>query len=401
MRRFTNASELIGDLLDRFERHVEPRQILGRIDYENFQSISIADQDDCIAQIEALERAGGIELKRQREDGVEKIAHVKLADPSVLYHYLNRRPASQSATAALSPLRERSDPPEIFHAVLDEIHGNWSRNVSWSGLRPGQAQSMNRAVELAVALARQASEPTSSVIDYRSFSRRAVGDSKSLEKLMTPVANLLRRLFPELISDEDLSPEDVFASLGVARLPQPFLASGRFSFEGAEFPDLPYFGTPPEIAHRLTPLPPVSYILTIENYTSFVRHAREINREKNGVALYTGGFPARAILRTIVDIAERSEAPIFHWGDIDPGGLRIFVHVEQALRQRGMSLRPHLMNSELLRSHGRVEDRTARRLQAGKAQTSALAQLWDAMANDPDPSELEQEALEPQTPALE
>jgi hypothetical protein len=66
-----------------------------------------------------------------------------------------------------------------------------------------------------------------------------------------------------------------------------------------------------------------------------------------------------------------------------------------------MSLRPHLMNSELLRSHGRVEDRTARRLQAGKAQTSALAQLWDAMANDPDPSELEQEALEPQTPALE
>jgi hypothetical protein len=77
------------------------------------------------------------------------------------------------------------------------------------------------------------------------------------------------------------------------------------------------------------------------------------------------------------------------------------AQIEQAIRQRGMSLQSRVMNSELSQSHGRAGDRTARRLQAGKAQPSALAQLWDAMANDPTtPLELEQEALEPQSPAL-
>jgi hypothetical protein len=396
MRRFTSASELIGDLLDRLEKYTEPTQLLAYIDYEGFRSIG--EEDECITQLLALERAGGVKLKRLRKDGVESIAHVRLADPNVLYAHLNRLPAAQSSAEALSPLRNRRDLPENSGDLFDEVQNAWSRNVSWATLRSGQAGALNKAIDLALALGQLANESTVAAADYRSFSNKVVGDSKLLEKLVVPVVTLLRRLLPELIVDPDLETEDIFASLGVTRLPQPFLASGRVTFEGQDLPDMPYFGIPAECAFLLKPRPAVSYILTIENYTSFVRHAREINREKNGIVIYTSGFPARATLAGILAIAERAQAPVYHWGDIDPGGLRIFRHIEEALSGRGLPLHPHLMSWDLLCSHGRAGREPARRLRPGQASTSCLAQLWDAMAHDPDRLALEQEALEPRSP---
>lgn len=396
MRSFTDASELVADLLDRLESRGASTRLLAHVDYHGFDNID--RQDECVEALNALERTGGVTLKRLRKDGVEQIVHVRLNDAGVLYRHLGRTPASQSATKALSALRARGGMPGAFGDLLDDVQSAWSRNVSWNMLRPGQAEALNDAVDLAVALAGRATDLTSSVIDYRSFSRRVVGDSKSLEKLATVVVTLLRRLYPELAIDADLDDRDILASLGVERLPQPLLVSGNVSIDGHALGDMPYFGVPPESAHRLTFSRPVVYLLTIENFTSFIRHAREVDDGKAGVVLYTGGFPARAILRAIVDIAHRAQAPVFHWGDIDPGGLRIFVHIERALRERGMSLEPHLMSIDILHRHGRPGDRTARRLSAGKAEASSLASLWDMMAGAGAALELEQEALEPISP---
>jgi hypothetical protein len=117
--------------------------------------------------------------------------------------------------------------------------------------------------------------------------------------------------------------------------------------------------------------------------------------------VYTGGFPARVCLAAIAELATRAGAPVFHWGDIDPGGLRIFVHLERTLQARGLMLKPHLMSTEILRKHGRPGDRPNRRLQLGKAGDSALVSLWDMMAADRAALELEQEALYPTAPIFD
>ncbi|WP_370879903.1 Wadjet anti-phage system protein JetD domain-containing protein [Labrys monachus] len=394
MRRFTDASALVADLLDRHEARGGVR-LLAHVDYHGFRSI--ADQDDCLAQLQALERAGGVVLKSERSDGAERILHVRLADADVLYRHLGRSPAARAAAASLAGLRGRADLPDSLAPLLDEVQDRWSRNVGWSLLRPGQSEALSRAVDLAAALARRANAGAAAV-DYRTFSRRTVGDSKALELLATAVVDILARLFPDAVPDPDLEAGEVLSSLGVTRLPQPFLASGALTLDGHAFPDMPYVGVPPEIAHRLTPARPVDYVLTIENHTSFVRHAAEINAGKSGLVIYTGGFPARTSLAAMVELAMRAGAPVFHWGDIDPGGLRIFVHLERALRERGLPLMPHLMDAGLLRSHGQPAGRPTRRLPVGKAGDSALGALWDMMAGDPAGLELEQEALDPSAP---
>ncbi len=137
-------------------------------------------------------------------------------------------------------------------------------------------------------------------------------------------------------------------------------------------------------------------MLTVENFTSFVRHCREVNADQRALILYSGGFPSRSALRGIVHLAVAAQAPTFHWGDIDAGGLRIFRHLEAALGKAGIALRAHLMEEALL-VHA-LEQPTAARLKAGGAVGSAIGELWDTMARDPAPRVLEQEALNPTAP---
>ena len=50
--------------------------------------------------------------------------------------------------------------------------------------------------------------------------------------------------------------------------------------------------------------------------------------------VYTGGFASTGVvdlLKSILALVSPS-VPFFHWGDIDPGGLRIFRFLEETLR---------------------------------------------------------------------
>lgn len=143
---------------------------------------------------------------------------------------------------------------------------------------------------------------------------------------------------------------------------------------------------------------PVDHVLTIENYTSFVRHVRELNEDKSALVIYTAGFPARAHLRQIVRLAELAGAPLYHWGDIDGGGIRIFCHLERALGNRGLALLPHLMNSTLLEQHGVVGEKRLRPADA-PALNTAMGTLWDVLLATG--LVLEQESLAPARPAFQ
>jgi hypothetical protein len=98
--------------------------------------------------------------------------------------------------------------------------------------------------------------------------------------------------------------------------------------------------------------------------------------------------PACADSRRVA-LAEQAKAPTFHWGDLDPGGLRIFRHLERALAPAGVSLQPHLMREVLLESFG-LPGPGERGLKLGDACDSAIAAIWDTVAADPQRRALEQ-----------
>lgn len=394
MKRFTSIPELVDSLLDRLEARPDSARLMTYVG----EFSSVTQQDEFAAELSMLENAGGVAVKRGRIDGVEMIQHVRLGDADVLYRYRQRTPSAVQADAHIRTLRLRPDLAPAVVAVLDDVEAAWSRNVSWSGLLPGHIDELVEALALTEALASDKGEERAlSSIDYRTFSRRAVGNSKSLERQARLVVHLLRRLHPELGIDEGLDDADVLACLGVERLPQPLLVGGPISLDGVPAPRMPFLGLPPEQVHRLA-VAKIDYILTVENYASFVRHCREVNGQADGLIVYSGGFPARAVLRSIIAVAKSADAPIFHWGDLDPGGLRIFVHLEDALRSVGISLRPHLMDSELLNRLGRMGETSTSTLRHGSAIGSAIGALWDEMAGSTGRRTLEQEELDPARP---
>jgi hypothetical protein len=388
----TDPIALLNDLLDRHERGAGARTATARIDEAQFRSV--ADWDGFLAVLMDIERKGGIQLLRVKREGVEYIRTVRLQNASAVYLALGRVPAATNAAAAIASIQSSSR-DAAFEPVIAQIEAAWARRRTLFGLAPGQSQRLGHAVRLAAALAARSLQPDALQIDFRSFSRGATGDSKALADTIQAVAALLKASDPARLGELDA--EGVVALHGVERLPSPVLVSGAIAFDGVVLPAAPYIGFPADVTHRLTLAARPSYLLTIENYASFVRHARERTPIDACAVLYTGGFPSRAVLSLLMRLVEKSDAPVFHWGDIDPGGLRIFRTLESALRCGGCTLRPHLMTSELLLAHGRA-DPQRRRLTAGTASGSAISLLWDDMARMEKLYELEQEGLTPISP---
>lgn len=78
-----------------------------------------------------------------------------------------------------------------------------------------------------------------------------------------------------------------------------------------------------------------------ENIPSFLHNPDEV------LVIYTGGFPHHALRKFLIklsvylDKASNAEVNVFHWGDIDYGGIMIFEHLR---RNYFNTLTPILMN---------------------------------------------------------
>ncbi|PBB20377.1 Wadjet anti-phage system protein JetD domain-containing protein [Mesorhizobium sp. WSM4313] len=392
-KQFGDVHQLIHDLLDRHESNPEASRILAYIDEDALHTVE--ERDRFIQALSAVEAAGGIIVQRKLTDGAPTLGHVRLANAAVLYAHVNRTPAGVGASAALGEARARPDLPEGALKLLDEIASAWSRGVGRFGLAPGDSSGLSASLDLVHALAIRAEDGGVAPVDYRTFSRLAGTYSKALERFVSTVPRLFERLYPDRVPMAELDPADWLATLGVIRTPQLLIVSGPITIATEPVPPLRFYGVPPEQGDQLGLAAQVDYLLTIENYTSFVRHAREINSDRSALIIYTGGFPSRSHLRQIVRLAVKAQAPIFHWGDIDDGGVRIFGHLERTLAERGLCLLPHLMDVAALYEHGVVRDRHMRTADAPPRE-SAVRGLWEALVTSA--LVLEQESLSPRHP---
>jgi Wadjet protein JetD, C-terminal len=130
---------------------------------------------------------------------------------------------------------------------------------------------------------------------------------------------------------------------------------------------------------------------------SFNRYVREIN--DGALVVYTSGFASTGVVELLKSILLMLDegVPYFHWGDVDPGGLRIFRFLEENLPR---APRPHLRNRTLVEAHGKEAMRDPALVWIAKS-NSALAALAAWLAEGPNIKHLEQEALDPVSPLEE
>ncbi len=345
------------------------------------------------ASLRNAERAGAVVLKWGKGAAAQDLEQIRLCDAEALALWLGVDRVQDHAErmrTALQPLL--SEAPDWLRSAYAEAARNWQKGLV--GLRiphdqPQEAQNLFR-VALAVARNKQAG------LDLRRFSVRVLGDSKGIESRRGLLAHLLRRnpTWSELDDDGEL-----FRALGLEKFVQPLLFKGplKLLYNGAAWdvsPLTPYVGLSPDLVRELSFTRPPAYLLTIENLASFHRHVREI--EDDGLVVYTAGFPSPSLQSFLgmLNVVLPPSCPVFHWGDRDLGGLRIFAKLAEAYP--GRELLPHLMNSEQGpgQSFTQQEREQLSKISAKPTVAGRLAERWlvEGLGH------LEQEAVDPRRP---
>jgi Uncharacterized protein conserved in bacteria C-term(DUF2220) len=386
-RRFTDANELLNDLLDRYEGGAASP--IAHPDYSAFPSVVAAD--DFMRKIAKAEEVGAVSLGRGRGAGQDQVAHVRLRAADAMYRHLGRVPVGQIAEDARSRLMAGLTLDGRLAEAAASIAESWGRAKSWHGFAPSEVDKLRDGFSLAQAIL----DNKHLDVDYRTFSRRTVGDSKALERMEGAVVRLLTGIleFPP-----GARPREALRTIGLERFAPPLLIAGKVDIDGADLSGISpqYLGIAPKEADRIRFRSPPAYLLTIENFASFNRHVAEADPGRLGTTMYVGGYPSlgtQQALRAIAAMVSQ-DTPIFHWSDIDPDGTWIFHTIERAV---GRPIRPHLMAIEIAERRGQVSPR-----KEGSARcppSSGIARLAAYLAGEGGKI-LEQEELDPALPDL-
>ena len=341
--------------------------------------------DPCRRLLEQAEVSGAVRLERLSGYRSEMVKRILIEDADALARFVGeerwagRLPVMKAAIAASLDCA-----PEWLASVAGRCMARWARDAPAFGLGPGDAGAASETFRLLRALA----DGPARNVDPRTFSLEATGRTKSLEERRGPVVAALRAAFS---FPDGISAEDILAAFGLVRFGQPLLLRAPILLPGMGGPVTmrPYAGIAPEMLDAVAAGGRAPYLLIIENLTTFNRYVREV--DDDGLVLYAGGFPNRLCREVARRLAAGAEHA-FHWGDIDPGGVRIFALLEQTVR----GLRPHLMDADLARQHGAAAagDPSLSKLAASGSAVAALAGFLCAGET----WKLEQEALVPTPP---
>ena len=270
-QHYTDARELLGDLLDRNEKGTASPIV--HPDDADFADVSALDR--FVNELSEAEAAGAIRIGRGKGRNSDQIRYVRLEVAARLYELLGRQPVGVLAAEAGSRLVDGLDLPREFEAPIAEIRAAWDRARTWQGFGAARVDRLRTALILAKAIL----EDRHRGLDYRTFSRKIARDSKALEKVEGAVVRLLMSAL-DLPPTATARPREALHTLGLEKFAPPLLLSGRLDFDTAELsPAGPtYFGIPPAEASRLRLKQQPRYVLTIENFASFNRHVIEADR---------------------------------------------------------------------------------------------------------------------------
>ncbi len=146
-RTFTDANELLADLLLRHERgSIAP---FAKPDRHGFASV--ADYDEFTRRLAEAERCGAVSVRRGKGRASAELALIRMADPAALYALLGRIPSSQTSGEAVAAVLAGLDLAPEFVRAVEEAGEAWCRNRSWNGLGSERGRDLRVAVRLAKA----------------------------------------------------------------------------------------------------------------------------------------------------------------------------------------------------------------------------------------------------------
>ncbi|PRH81665.1 Wadjet anti-phage system protein JetD domain-containing protein [Arenimonas caeni] len=296
---------------------------------------TLEDLESFEAQVRLAEREGAIVVDRDRLRGDgERLKSIEVRDIARLASHLGIVPHGDQVAAAekcLAPSISRFD-------VIGRLLQAWRENRKVRGRGPEALDDVADAVRVI-----EAQVPGEERI-LRQESTRLFGDSKRIERL-TPWLEVLAL---GEVSPTGLSRDDIWAACGLRREPQPMLVAGEgeliLATQGVRLAR-PYLGVAARAIEGFTTTAPC--LVSIENLTSF-HQATQAWADLPLVLVYSGGMPSPAWRRAYRCLLAGlpARASIYHWGDIDEGGLRIAAVIAAETAATGRSLLPWAMSPQ-------------------------------------------------------
>ncbi len=389
-RAVDHASDCLAQLLKRHDRRRDGHAVsLGFSAGKHawYYQLDNEQREQFHAVLQLAASAGAVQLDWNRNFQNHELRRLLLIDAERLAACLGRPMQLDRADVVVDVARKASDGHPQLLEQLDAARNAWCRHEPFVGLNIEAPERVRTVFRTVAALLRGQHAGH----DMRSFSAQLLGDSKAIERNGAAIEKLWACCL-------DLPGVSLAEDLGFAKYPQPFLWGG-----GAICPDLragvaAYCGLPPDSVRARAADP--AYVLSIENYTSFVRYVSTIRDD--GLVLYCAGFPGPAWRAAYARITEPlSAVPLWHWGDLDLGGFRIAECLAQTTRQ---TLSPYRMVPDAYRvapSGDRTRAMTAtehRVLSDMKMRWPKATAAIDSCLGTPEVFGLEQELLAPQSP---
>ncbi|WP_213740444.1 Wadjet anti-phage system protein JetD domain-containing protein [Bradyrhizobium sp. dw_411] len=339
-------------------------------------------------RLEGAERTGAVALVRGAGNRRDVIERVHLLDADRLALDLGITRAGTRTAAAVTAAREATAGREGLDPAIEDAAGNWSRGAEWYRL-PAEPELVRNVFGAAAGLLEVAFGT-----HFRVASAQAAGSSKFLERNAAAICAILRRA---LALPEDARQHEIWETLGLVRFGHPVCLRAPVGFEDRDGTAvtgyaLPWSAVNPDLVETCTAIgSSPTFIMTVENWTSFNGQCREIHR---GAVVYTHGFPPPPVRMLVGRLAALwPNAPFYHWGDVDAGGLLIADSIREAA---GRAVRLHLMTASLAERHG-AKSRPLSRVAGIAARDDDFGELARYLSGDCCRT-FEQEMLRPMDP---
>jgi hypothetical protein len=346
-----DVKRILNLLLDRYERSTlyrgtgeSPRRIFLRYDRATLPGYWEEAQWERRTELNqatlSLERDGILQVRRSRYS-CEEIERVDLVLTRLDQAYLLAgRPPRRTQEIGLADVastwaeRWPHDWRRAFAGRVEEAVESYGRLPA--GLKPNEQVLLDEIFRVFDGLGPAGISPE---MPRRIFSQQVLGSSKRLEAIQGRLIRALREAWAQPLPTDE---KEALAEFGVVENPQHVLVAGPVVLDsldiGAVGSDLGLSAAFIERC-RVTALE-ADTVLTVENLTSFYQVVSSLPSRM--IAIYLGGYHNRIRRRLLLKLAEaRPTLRFSHWGDLDLGGFRIFVHLRE---QTGLDLQPWLMD---------------------------------------------------------
>lgn len=183
----------------------------------------------------------------------------------------------------------------------------------------------------------------------RIFSANVLKNSKKFEKEYEKKVVGILRIYSDLPDKDEMSDEEILKSYGVFSYAQILEWKGAIVYEldtgkKVDTSDF-YYGTiinSQTLEHsRPIAIPHIRKIITIENKANY----ENMVYEKDTLYIYCHGFFSPKEVKYLQELEKLADRNIefFHWGDMDLGGMRIFLFNKENIFP---TLKPYKMDRE-------------------------------------------------------